>query len=106
MNTACFDTLAPVAASTKVPRAQQMVLDALVVRKRHGVHAMTATEIRELLEEIHAPRRFDKGWVTGRLSDLKDSDLVEQMDETKVDPRTRKSSHLWRLAVVQARLCA
>jgi hypothetical protein len=106
MSTAVLDTCGPVAGSVKVPPSQQKVLDALTVRRRHGVPAMTATEIRELLEEIHAPRRFDKGWVTGRLSELKESDLVEQLDETKMDPRTRKSSHLWRLAVVQTRLCA
>jgi hypothetical protein len=101
---AAVDTVA--AAPVKVPNSQQMVLDALVVRRRHGVHKVTAAELRELLEQIHAPRRFDKGWVTARLADMKESDLVEQLDETRFDPRTRKSSHLWQLPLTQARLCA
>ena len=93
-------------APLKVPNSQQMVLDALVIRRRHGVAKVTAAELRELLEQIHAPRRFDKGWVTARLADMKESDLVEQLDELRFDPRTRKSSHLWQLPLHQARLCA
>lgn len=93
-------------AALRVPNSQQMVLDALAVRRRHGVDKMTAAELRELLEQIHAPRRFDKGWVTARLAELEDGALVDKLDETKLDPRTKKSSHLWRLPMVQARLCA
>lgn len=98
------DTLS--GAAVRVPNSQRMVLDALAVRRRHGVEKMTAAELRELLEQIHAPRRFDKGWVTARLAELEDSALVAKLDETKLDPRTKKSSHLWRLPMVQARLCA
>lgn len=93
-------------APMKVPNSQQMVLDALVALYRHEVDKVTAAELRELLEQIHAPRRFDKGWVTARLADMKESDLVERLDETRFDPRTRKSSHLWQLPLTQARLCA
>ena len=100
------DTCTAVAPPVKVPNAQQMVLDVLVVRKRHGVDRMTAGEIREVLEQIHAPRRFDKGWVTGRLAELQGSDLVECLDEHKVDPRTKRPSQLWRLPVTQMRLVA
>ena len=99
------DTCAP-ERLVKLPNSQQMVLDALFVRRRHGVDKVTAAELRELLEQIHAPRRFDKGWVTARLSDMKESDLVEQLPELRFDPRTKKSSHLWTLPVHQARLCA
>lgn len=93
-------------AALRVPNSQQMVLDALAVRRHHGVDKMTAAELRELLEQIHAPRRFDKGWVTARLAELEDGALVEKLDETKLDPRTKKSSRLWRLPMAQARLCA
>lgn len=93
-------------APLKVPNSQQMVLDALVIRRRHGVTKVTAAELRELLEQIHAPRRFDKGWVTARLAELRESDLVEQLDELRLDQHTRKSSHLWQLPLNQARLCA
>ena len=94
------------AGSLAVPPSQQMVLDAMLVRRRHGVHQVTAGEIRELLEQIHAPRRFDKGWVTGRLAELSASDLVVQLDEQRVDPRTKRPSHLWSLPLAQSRLCA
>lgn len=93
-----------VGAPVVVPPSRQMVIDVLVVRKRHGVDKMTAGEIREVLEQIHAPRRFDKGWVTGRLAELHESDLVECLDEHKVDPRTKRSSQLWRLPSTQMRL--
>jgi hypothetical protein len=100
------DTCTAVAAPVKVPSAQQMVLDVLAIKRKHGVDRVTAGEIREMLERIHAPRRFDKGWVTGRLADLKASDLVECLDEHRLDPLTKKSSQLWRLPVVQMRLVA
>jgi hypothetical protein len=88
----------------EVPRSRQMVLDVLEAKRRHGVDRMTAGEIREVLEAVHAPRRFDKGWVTGRLSELLESDLVACLDEHKVDPRTKRSSQLWCLPMVQLRL--
>jgi hypothetical protein len=99
------DTCRP-APPVKVPNSQQMVLDVLVAKRRHGIDTMTAGEIREVLELIHAPRRFDKGWVTGRLSELEASDLVAPLDEHRVDPRTKRPSQLWRLPVVQQRLVA
>lgn len=99
-----LDTLG--GAAVRVPNSQQMVLDALTVRRRHGVDKLTAAELRELLEQIHAPRRFDKGWVTARLAELEDSALVDRLEETRLNPQTKKSSHLWRLAVTQAGLCA
>ena len=105
-HTNTLDTSPSAARALRVPNSQQMVLDALVVRRRHGADKVTAAELRELLEQIHAPRRFDKGWVTARLADMRESDLVEQLDETRLDPRTKKSSHLWRLPVRQGRLCA
>lgn len=99
-----FDTCT--ADVLKVPPSQQMVLDVLVVKRRHGVDKVTAGEVREMLEQIHAPRRFDKGWVTGRLAELEASDLVQPLAESRVDPRTKRSSQLWQLPMVQARLCA
>ena len=98
------DTLS--AAPMKLPNSEQMVLDALVVRRRHGVDKVTAGELRVLLEQIHAPRRFDKGWVTGRLSELEDRGLVEPLEESRLDPSTKRSSQLWQLPLTQARLCA
>ena len=99
------DTSAP-SAGAVVPDSQQRVLDAMEVRRIHGVHKVTAGDIRELLEQMHAPRRFDKGWVTARLSDLLECGLVVQLDEHQVNPLTKRSSQLWALPVHQDRLCA
>lgn len=99
------DTSARASAVT-VPPSQQMVLDVLIARARHNVDRMTAGEIREVLEQLHSPRRFDKGWVTGRLAELEDRGLVVQSDETRLNPLTGRTSALWFLPVHQARLCA
>lgn len=99
------DTLAERSA-TKIRNSHRMVLDVLIGAHRHNVEAMTASEIRERLEQLHAPRRFDKGWVTGRLDEMRDAGLVEQSEERKLNPQTNKSSHLWFIPVRQARLCA
>jgi hypothetical protein len=100
------DTGSCVAAAGKPSRSQQMVLDVLIAAHRNRLGPLTAGEIRERLELLHSPRRFDKGWVTGRLDELRDKDLVEQSEETRVSPVTKKASHLWFIPLRQARLCA
>lgn len=99
------DTSTLAEQSAAPSRSEQMVLDVLIAAHRHKVDAMTAGEIRERLEFIHSPRRFDKGWVTGRLSELRDKGVVEQSAELKRNPLTKKSSHLWFIPAQQARLC-
>lgn len=99
------DTSALVEKSTQIPPSQQKVLDVLIAAHRCGESALTAGEIRERLEQVYSPRRFDKGWVTGRLDELRDKGAVEQSSETKHNPLTKKSSHLWFVPVRQARLC-
>lgn len=105
MNTAT-DTGTIAEASTKIPPSQQKVLDVLIAAERNKVGPLTAGDIRERLELIHAPRRFDKGWVTGRLDEMRDRGLVEKSEEMRFNPQTRKSSHLWFIPVKQARMFA
>lgn len=101
---AVVDTSTLAEQTAKPSRSQQMVLDMLIAAHRNGRAALTAGEIRELLESVHAPRRFDKGWVTGRLDELRGKGAVEQSDELKHNPLTKKSSHLWLIPKQQARL--
>jgi hypothetical protein len=88
----------------KVSPSQQRVLDVLVIKRRHGVAEVTAGEVRDMLEQIHSPRRFDKGWATGRLDELRDLDLVAQSDERRMNPLTGRSSLLWFIPAHQSRL--
>lgn len=101
---AVVDTSTLAEQTAKPSRSQQMVLDMLIAAHRKGRDALTAGEIREMLEAVHAPRRFDKGWVTGRLDELRSKGAVEQSDELKHNPLTKKSSHLWFIPKQQARL--
>ena len=103
MNT---DTSTLAEQSVKPSRSQQMVLDVLIAAHRNRVAPLTAGDIRERLELLYAPRRFDKGWVTGRLDELRDKGAVEQSEDVRFNPLTRKSSHLWFIPAQQARLCA
>jgi hypothetical protein len=105
MNTAT-DTSTLAEQLAKPSRSQQMVLDVLIAAHNNRTGALTAGDIRERLERIHAPRRFDKGWVTGRLDELRDKGAVEQSEETRFNPQTRKKSHLWFIPAQQSRLCA
>lgn len=89
----------------KPSRSQQMVLDVLIAAHRNKIAPLTAGDIRERLELLHAPRRFDKGWVTGRLDELRDKGAVEQSEERRFNPQTKQSSHLWFIPAQQARLC-
>lgn len=89
----------------KPSRSQQMVLDVLIAAHNNRRAPLTAGQIRDDLERIHAPRRFDKGWVTGRLDELRDKGAAEQSDELRFNPLTKKSSHLWFIPAHQSRLC-
>lgn len=100
------DTRAIVEQMVKPSRSQQIVLDILIAAHRNRIAPLTAGDIRERLELVHAPRRFDKGWVTGRLDELRDKGAVERSDEVRFNPQTKKTSHLWFIPAQQSRLCA
>lgn len=69
--------------------SHQKVLDALTARQRHGHTDTTDAEIQEMLEQIHAPRRFDRAWISGRISEMKERGLIEQSTERRVDAHSR-----------------
>ena len=100
------DTSVCAVSSAKPSRSQQMVLDVLIAAHRNRLGPLTAGEIRETLERLHSPRRFDKGWVTGRLDELRERGAVEQSEDVKFNPLTKRTSHLWYVPLTQARLCA
>lgn len=102
---AATDTSTLAEQLAKPSRSQQMVLDVLIAAHKNRRALLTAGDIRDDLERIHAPRRFDKGWVTGRLDELRDKGAVEQSEEVRFNPMTKKSSHLWFIPAQQSRLC-
>ena len=104
MNTAT-DTSTLAEQVAKPSPNQQMVLDVLIAAHKNRTAPLTAGDIRERLERVHAPRRFDKGWVTGRLDELRDKGVVEQSEERRRNPLTRKLSYLWFIPAQQSRLC-
>lgn len=105
MNTAT-DTSTLAEQVAKPSRSQQMVLDVLIAAQKNRLPQPTAGDIRESLERIHAPRRFDKGWVTARLDELHDKGVVEQSEDRRLNPVTGKRSHTWFIPAQQSRLCA
>lgn len=100
------DTTALVERRTTFNPSQQMVLDVLIAAHRNKLGPVTAGDIRERLEMLHSPRRFDKGWVTGRLDELRDKGAAENGPERKLNPITRRLSDTWRIPEQQDRLCA
>ena len=106
MQATATDTSTLAEQQAKPSRSQQMVLDVLIAAHNNKRPAPTAGDIREALESIHAQRRFDKGWVTGRLDELRDKGAVEKSEDLRFNPLTRKSSHTWFIVQQQDRLCA
>ncbi|MCD8514630.1 MAG: hypothetical protein LRY31_01050 [Burkholderiaceae bacterium] len=102
-------------APVKVSRSKQLVLDVLYARQRHGFSDTTDAEIQEMLEQLHAPRRFDRSWVSGRVAELKEAGLVVESEHKRQDAQTRRvaamygHAHLVRAVYIpakQVRLCA
>jgi hypothetical protein len=72
-------------APARVRPSHQLVLDVLLARQRHGHADTTDAEIQEMLERLHAPRRFERGWISARINEMKERGLVEQSRATRVD---------------------
>ncbi len=103
--TTATDTSTLAEQVAKPSRSQQMVLDVLIAAHRNNRAPLTAGQISADLERIHAPRRFEKGWVTGRLSELREKGVAEQSEEVRFNPLTERNSHLWFIPAQQSRLC-
>jgi hypothetical protein len=78
-------TSAPASTAAKVRPSHQLVIDVLLARQRHGHTDTTDAEIQDLLERKHAPRRFERGWISARINEMKSCGLVEQSRATRVD---------------------
>lgn len=95
----------------KLPDAQQAVYDALLGLQRNGKPDATAPELRETLERLglyqvkgKPVQRIEKGWVTGRLSELAARGLVVKCSEQRRNPLTGKLVTPWAIPARQGDL--
>lgn len=56
--------------------SHRLVFDVLLGRHRDGWFDVTDVELQAALERLHAPRRFDRAWIAGRVSEMKFSGLL------------------------------
>jgi hypothetical protein len=92
-----------VAELQHVSPSQQVVLDALIARQRNGAQDMTDREIREVLEQLHSPRRFEVGQVANRVSELVKAGVVKEA-EPRMNPHTQKLNRAVFIPAQQVRL--
>jgi len=92
-----------VAELQHVSPSQQVVLDALIARQRNGAQDMTDREIREVLEQLHSPRRFEVGQVANRVSELVRAGVVKEA-EPRMNPHTQKLNRAVFIPAQQVRL--
>lgn len=62
-----------------LPRMRQshrLVFDVLLGRHRDHWADVTDVELQAALERLHAPRRFDRAWIAGRVSEMKAAGLL------------------------------
>ena len=57
-------------------RSHRFVFDAILARHANGAQDVTDTELQAVLERLHAPRRFDRAWIAGRVSEMKRAGLL------------------------------
>lgn len=80
-------TLAP--SAEHLSRSQRMVFDVLVGLHANGQQDATDSEIQAALERLHAPRRFDRSWISGRIADMKSAQVVIESQVKRHDANTR-----------------
>ena len=85
--------------------SQQLVLDVVIARMRNGANDLTDREIRDVLEQLHSPRRFEVGQVANRVSDLIKAGVLKE-GVARMNPRTQKMNRTVFVPVQQARLVA
>lgn len=98
-------------AVPKLPAAEQAVYDALLGLQRNGKPDATAPELRETIERLglyqvkgHPVQRIEKGWVTGRLSELAARGMVVKCQEQRRNPLTGKLVAPWAIPARQGDL--
>jgi hypothetical protein len=88
-----------------IPPSQQLVLDVVIARMRNGANDLTDREIRDVLEQLHSPRRFEVGQVANRVSDLLKAGVLKE-GVSRMNPRTQKMNRTVFVPAQQARLVA
>ena len=81
----------------------QMVVDVVVARQRNGAQDLTDREIRDVLEQLHSPRRFEVGQVANRVSDLVKAGVLKESDP-RLNPKTKKMNRTVFMPAQQGRL--
>lgn len=106
-------SLSPPAESPKLPAGERAVFDALLGLMRCGKPDASAPELRETIEHLGLYRingkpvsRIEKGWVTGRLSELAARGMVIKCAEPRRNPQTGKQVTPWSIPAQQAQLFA
>lgn len=63
----------PVAADgvPKMRASHRLVFDVIIGRHRAGWPDVCDEELQQALERLHQPRRFDRSWISGRISEMK-----------------------------------
>lgn len=96
------------AAPQRLCRSHQLVFDVLDARRANGYADTTDFEIQEMLERLHAPRRFDRAWISGRISEMKALGVVLEATAKRHDAHTShinsnkvRATYLPRLAAVR-----
>ncbi|MCY1375096.1 hypothetical protein D9M69_624840 [compost metagenome] len=64
---------------------------------------MTDVEIRDVLEQLHSPRRFEVGEVANRVAELVQAGVVEEA-APRINPRTRRLNRAVFIPATQAQL--
>lgn len=79
------------AGPVRMRQSHRLIFEVLLARQRAGERDTTDAEIQEALERLHAPRRFDRAWIAGRISEMKAASpaLLLESAEKRHDAHTR-----------------
>jgi len=77
------------ARKTRLCKSHQLIFDVLDARRANRYPDTTDSEIQEMLERLHAPRRFDRAWISGRISEMKALGVVLESTAKRHDAHTR-----------------
>lgn len=55
----------------RMRKSHRLVFDVALGRHRDGWRDVTDVELQAALERLHTPRRFDRAWIAGRVSEMK-----------------------------------
>lgn len=83
VNASCPDV------ARKLAPSHQLVFDVLLARHANGHDDVTDSEIQEALERLHAPRRFDRAWISGRVSEMKHAGVLLESVAKRHDAHTQ-----------------